>query len=189
MAGRLRHKDNLLEIVEPLLQKIGQPVHYRMLCDLLIDCELWDGRGKDRKAAQATLYTALHHDILVNKEDSAFRMFEGGVFCASTIRGVDQVCIPPEQMRNNRKPHIKEEQKIPQDARCGNCKFIRFEGIEIVKLSRGICQESKFSQRYGVSVNAPPCEMYMKRTDRQIQRDEKRKNDGWESAAKVVKKR
>src|SRR5258708_746540 len=195
------HSDNLIEIAELILQKINAPMHYKQLCYVLIDSELWDGRGKKNPAA--TIYTTLHNDIVKNKEDSAFRFMGDGIFCASTVKCIDQVCIPAEQLRNNRKKedvlHKQPMETRPEyeqrialhnaDARCGNCKYIRYIGIQVLRMQRGSCLNYQVSQRAGVGAHQLPCDGYIKRSISRVRQDEEDKNLTLIRISKIGKKK
>lgn len=181
-TGKL--KDDLLETVELFLQGLGEPIHYKTLTELLIGA----GAEVPGKEPDQVLYSRMHNDVKRRGEASPIRFLGQGVFCASTVKGVDLVAKRKEELRNDQPsrqkghvaandPYAADKRKaLAEDACCGNCVSMEFFGPYEITRTHGLCGNPA-SGRAGADSCAAPCGHWKRRTldqDRSLdrQRDE-----------------
>lgn len=196
-------KDDMLNVVEVLMQAEAQPMHYKQVASMMLEMGLWGYGGRE---PDQVLYSRIHNDIRRNGDNSPFRFLGDGVFCASTVKCVDEVAIPAEEIIARMKPRDPEEDKMrrkPTETKpdydmriasytetraCGNCTHLNFENAYIISQRRGFCHNYTNSGRCGVAVEAKPCDFWERRSDAQRHAD-RRERDSMLEAWSGKKKR
>lgn len=175
--------DGLLETCELYMQMLDGPIHYKQLARDLLDTGVWDGSGA--KEPDQVLYSRLKNDIGRRGADSAFRFMGGGVFCASTVKAVDEVAervapparTPYDPEKPRRKPGETqgefdariERGKAPRT--CGDCSHMFYsDAAHLRGCSSGVC-ESDDSDRVTAFPGDEACPHWSRRTERQWSRD------------------
>jgi hypothetical protein len=185
MPGRKKKDDNVLEMAELILQQLDEPIHYKVLADAMGGSATIPGQRPDQ-----VLYSRLHQDVKNKGLNSAFRFLGDGIFCASTVDGVDLPEVIKPEIQNNAKPYDHETfvtRKKPTETTaaweerldkrtlppvCGNCTFIRFKGPYALSRKRGFCNNYKQSGKCGVATDLAGCSGWIRRRDAQVANDD-----------------
>lgn len=160
-------KDDVLEVAAEVLHNIDEPMHYKTLTEVLLSSGAWEGRGKE---PDQILYSAMHNDVKRNGEASSFRFLGEGVFAACSVEFIDLIAITPDRIRDNRKAqdpsHRRPDETQAQadarvarslePARCGNCAYLKFEGVYTHRQDRGLCDNYAASGKVGRGVDQEP---------------------------------
>jgi hypothetical protein len=181
--GRPRAKDLVLEMAATILQTYDEPVHYKMLAQVMVE----SGIDIPGQRPDQVLYSRIHNDVKRNGSHSAFRFMGNGVFCAHTVEGIE--LMPTPEIKDNAKPYDHEEATrrrgkfesqsehelriMRLDARpnCGNCRFMEFTGVYALSRTRGYCGNYKESHRCGTSIAGEACPGWQRRSEAQVTSD------------------
>lgn len=168
------YKARSLDIAEKVLMSLNPPkaIKYHVLATL-IQTEGWGYAGKQE--GKAVLYEALKHAIA--NGDTRFTMHKRG-FVSLTEHKIKENELPEYAVvkrtgRRKKQEIIKEKYgtDIHLNKTCGECHYIKYNGIKEITRESGICMNDQ-SNKCSVRSNANACPLFFQRSERQIKVDE-----------------
>lgn len=171
-------QDNLKIMIFTLMKRKTEEMwHYKIISDLLIKNNIWDGRGS--KAPHRIVYTTMHESV--KKREGYFVLVGGGLFMVENevfVKNYEHFEELVNSIRDNRKTpdkrRFKKASETEEDRNnrikyldsppvCGNCKYFKYNNFQKLDKEYGECM-NKEVDRNTVANMANPCELHFRQS-------------------------